>query len=82
MTRNDNGDTPLHAAAFEGHLDQVPLSLLSRETLGARNYDGVSVGRTAISRGYAAQLPPALRPRDPGPVGKLLLRLGLAHQRF
>ena len=58
----------------------MPAELLTPELLGVRNYDGVSVRRLAISRGFAGQLPAALQPKPPGPVTRLLIRLGLARQ--
>ena len=75
MTRNDNGDTPLHAAAYEGHLDQLPVSLLTIERLSARNYDGISVISLAAQRGFISQVPEAVRPRSKGPVSRLLRRI-------
>ena len=39
---------PLHAAAYEGHLDQVPPEILTVERIGTRNYDGVSVASLAV----------------------------------
>ena len=65
LTRNDNGDTPLHAAAYEGHLDQIPPSLFTPDLLAVRNYDGVAVGRVAVTRGFAGQLPTDVRPKPP-----------------
>jgi ankyrin repeat protein len=77
LVNNDHGDTPLHAAAFEGHLDQIPAELLDAEVLGKRNYDGVTPLRTAMRRGHVEQLPEALRPRPIGPLRRLLMTWGL-----
>ena len=77
LTRNDHGDTPLHAAAYEGHLDQVPPPLLTAENLGARNYDGVTPVRIAASRGFIEQLPPSVRPKPAGMFTRLLHQVGL-----
>ena len=82
LTRNDNGDTPLHAAAYMGHLDQVPPALFTPELLNVRNYDGVTVGRLAIQGGFTGQIPPDLRPKSPGAVSKLLTRLGMRRSPF
>jgi ankyrin repeat protein len=75
MIRNDNGDTPLHAAAFEGHLDQVPAALLTSERVGAqlrRNFRAVA---RCPERGFLGQIPEAVRPRPKGPVSRLLRKL-------
>ncbi|HYD85213.1 MAG TPA: ankyrin repeat domain-containing protein, partial [Opitutus sp.] len=82
LTRNDNGDTPLHAAAYEGHLDQVPLGLLTEENLNVRNYEGVSVGRTAINCGYSEHIPAPFRPKERGPIGRFLERIGATRPPF
>jgi ankyrin repeat protein len=82
MTRNDNGDTPLHAAAFEGHLDQVPPALLTRERLAARNYDGISVIGLASDRGFLSQIPEAARPKSHGPMFRLLRKLSSTRSPF
>ncbi|MGH6990987.1 MAG: hypothetical protein ACRES9_06155, partial [Gammaproteobacteria bacterium] len=76
LTRNDNGDTPLHAAAYEGHLDQVPRELLTPERIGTRNYDGLTVLKTALNRGFENQLPEDVRPRKMGPIRRFLHNLG------
>jgi hypothetical protein len=47
-----------------------------------RNYDGVAVGRVAVTRGFANQLPPDVRPKPPGLVRRALIRLGLARARY
>ena len=61
--RNDFGDTPLHAAALEGHLLRIPRALLNEQTLTIRNYNGSTPRDAAISRGYTHQLPEELRPK-------------------
>ena len=75
LTRNDNGDTPLHAAAYEGHLDQIPVELLTPENIAVRNYEGVSVWRTARDRNFDHQIPPASRPRNLGPITRMMRQL-------
>ncbi|MBP6307525.1 MAG: hypothetical protein KA334_02305, partial [Opitutaceae bacterium] len=81
LTRNDNGDTPLHAAAYEGHLDQIPAKFFTAELLNSRNYGGLTVGRLAIERSHLDQIPPHLRPRD-NALTRLLIRLGLRRAPF
>jgi hypothetical protein len=56
--------------------------LFTAELLSVRNYVGLSVGRIAVTRGFSSQLPPLLRLKPPGPVGKLLIRLGLMRQPY
>ena len=40
LEQNNAGETPLHVAARHGHLDQVPLQFLTRETLTCRRASG------------------------------------------
>jgi hypothetical protein len=82
VTRNDNGDTPLHAAAYEGHLDQVPGEILTKERMATRNYDGVSVASLAVERGHISQIPEASRPKAFGPVSRLLRRISRTRTPF
>ncbi|HRI83392.1 MAG TPA: hypothetical protein PLF88_13190, partial [Opitutaceae bacterium] len=82
LTRNDNGDTPLHAAAYEGHLEQIPAPLFDAALLNVRNYDGLTVGRLAVERGHAAQIPAPFRPKPPGPLQRLGLKLGISRPPF
>jgi ankyrin repeat protein len=82
MTRNDHGDTPLHAAAYEGHLDQVPAALLTRERVGTRNYDGISVAALASERGFLSQIPASAQPKRYGPVSRLLRKLSRTRSPF
>jgi ankyrin repeat protein len=82
MTRNDNGDTPLHAAAYEGHLDQVPAAILTPERVATRNYDGISVAALAAEKGFISQIPEASRPRSLGPVSRFLRRISRTRSPF
>jgi ankyrin repeat protein len=82
MTRNDNGDTPLHAAAYEGHLDQVPEALLTRERVATRNYDGISVASLAAERGFTSQIPASARPKTTTSVSRFLRRLTRTRSPF
>ncbi|MBT5903015.1 MAG: hypothetical protein HOH58_13005, partial [Opitutaceae bacterium] len=56
--------------------------LLTADTLQARNYNGVSVIRTAVVRGYVAQLPESSRPKPQGRVSRTLEKLGLTRPPF
>jgi ankyrin repeat protein len=76
LTRNEHGDTPLHAAAFEGHLDQLPQELLTAANLSVRNYAGITPLKAATLRGHSDQLPEGLRPKNPSPLSRLLGKLG------
>jgi hypothetical protein len=40
VEQNNAGETPLHVAARHGHLDQVPLQFLTKETLTCRRASG------------------------------------------
>ena len=71
-----------HAAAYEGHLDQVPAALITPERLALRNYDGISVLSLAVERGFTEQLPQACRPRSFGPVARLLRRISRTRTPF
>ena len=82
LTRNDNGDTPLHAAAHEGHLDQVPAGVLTRETAATRNYDGLSVIQTALDRGHLEQIPLEARPKIASPIRRFLRKIGRSRAPF
>ena len=72
---------PLHAAAHEGHLDQIPAGLITAALLATRNYEGVTPLATAMRRGHIEQLPDELRPKVPGLVQRTLIKLGLAQAR-
>ena len=76
LTRNDHGDTALHAAAFAGHLDQIPAALLTAELLDIRNYDGVTPIQTAARTGHLDQIPAELRPKPPGWLQRTIKRIG------
>ena len=76
MTDNDHGDTAVHAAAFAGHLDQIPAALLTAELLNVRNYDGITPIRTAERNGHLDQIPPGLRPKPPGLLRRIIKRIG------
>ena len=82
LTRNDNGDTPLHAAAYEGHLNQIPSELLSPANVGTRNYDGLTVAQTALDRGFYGQIPENSRPKRYGPLRRFLHGLGRSKAPF
>ena len=62
----------LHAAAAEGHLDQIPAELLTRAATGARNYQGLTVAALAKQSGHFDQIPRHARPLPPGLIGWLL----------
>jgi ankyrin repeat protein len=76
VSRNDFGDTPLHAAAVEGHLKDVPPQFLNRTTLTIKNYTGATAIRAAIHNGHADQLPAEFQPQPPTFVQKLLHKTG------
>ncbi len=76
------GNTPLHAAAYEGHLDQIPPQLLTRERMGTRNYDGVSVAQTALDRGFLDQIPEDARPRSVNAFSRFLRKLSNTRAPF
>ena len=82
ITRNDFGDTPLHAAAVEGHLDQVPPEALNAATLRLRNYTGGTPLGGAIRTGHGDQLPPEFRPKPPNWLQTLLYRTGISRPPF
>jgi ankyrin repeat protein len=82
LTRNDNGDTPIHAAAFAGHLNQIPAELLTADRLSCRNYERVTALQTAIDRGFADQLPEQFRPKPETAMHRLLRRIGGARLPF
>jgi hypothetical protein len=66
----------VHAAAFAGHLDQIPASLLTAELLNVHNYDAVTPVRTAERSGHLDQIPVSLRPKPPGLLHRLIKRIG------
>ena len=76
LMRNDNGDTPLHVAAQNGFLTQIPSSFLTEGTVNISNHVGVTVRRLAISRGFGHQLPPSFRPKPMRFFGNLFGRIG------
>jgi hypothetical protein len=63
-------------------LDQVPAHLLTRENLVIRNYDGLSVGRIAVKRGFVHQLPEPVRPKPRGLVSRFLESIGAKRPPF
>src|SRR6267154_385233 len=78
ISRNDFGDTPLHAAAVEGHLKDVPREFINHATLSIRNYTGGTPIGAAIHNGHADQLPEEFRPKPPTIVQKILYRTGFS----
>lgn len=56
MLKDNRGNTPLHSAAFYGHLGQVP-RLLTLETLLAKDSDGKTPIYSAIWGGTLSQVP-------------------------
>jgi ankyrin repeat protein len=66
--RDDHGATPLHLAAAEGHLDQIPPGLFAAELLGLRNREGLTPIDLARKQGHVHQLPARLVP-PPGRPG-------------
>ena len=77
ISRNDFGDTPLHAAAVEGHLNQIPREFLNRATLLIRNYNGGTPIGAALRHGHIDQLPEEFRPKEPNAFQRLLYKIGL-----
>jgi hypothetical protein len=63
-------------------MDQVPAELLTAERVGTRNYDGVSVARLAMERGFITQIPEASRPKAFGAVSRLLRRISRTRTPF
>ncbi len=82
MTRNDDGDTPLHAAAAAGYFRQIPAGLLTAEMVGLRNYTGVTPYAAAAHAGYSDQIPPQFRPKPPGPLQQAMIKLGFSKPPF
>ena len=76
VSRNDLGDTPLHAAAVEGHLKDVPPQFLNEATLTIKNYTGGTPIGAAIHNGHTDQLPFEFQPKPPTLIQKLLRKAG------
>ena len=51
-----SGNSALHFAGSNGHLDQIPVELLTEENLLARNTMGYNVFRMAATNGHLDQL--------------------------
>jgi len=57
VDRQRHGDTAVHAAAFAGHLDQIPPRCSQPSCSNVRNYDGITPIRTAERNGHLDQIP-------------------------
>ena len=78
ISRNEFGDTPMHAAAVEGHLDDIPREFLTPATMTVRNYNGGTPVGAAIRYGHIAQLPPEFVPKPPNALQKFFYKIGIA----
>jgi hypothetical protein len=78
ISRNDFGDTPMHAAAVEGHLDVIPPEFLTAATLNVRNYNGGTPVGAAVRYGHVSQLPAEFAPKPPSAWQRLLYKIGFA----
>jgi hypothetical protein len=57
LKADETGYTPLHEAAVQGHLDQVPAELLTVENMTMWNWLGVTPIHSAAKYGHLDQVP-------------------------
>ena len=62
LVADDAGLTPMHLAAYFGHLDQIPSSVFANEAIGLKyNDDGDNFYDVAANAGHLDQIPAAQR---------------------